>query len=225
MTQTKHTHSLHRGRTIHWLMALAGGFLGSYALLLRGGNFGNAQTGNLLEMMIDLSEWNWTDFLQRLGAMGLFMAAMVISTLLTNHTSLPMGYVALGVEGLGIGVAAAIPPEANPLVGLYPIFFAAAFQWGTFSGAEGYSCATVFSTNNLRQAVAGWTEWLAAGDEAARKKAFFFTTTIVSFLLGGLLGAVLTARLSSPACLFVLLPLAMAWGLLGRSKGHFSIQM
>jgi len=45
----------------------------------------------------------------------------------------------------------------NPVLGLYPIFFAMAFQWCSFKGIGGYNSATVFSTNNLRQFVSAVT--------------------------------------------------------------------
>ena len=35
---------------MHWLLTLVGGFMGVYAVLLHAGNFGSAQTGNVMEM-------------------------------------------------------------------------------------------------------------------------------------------------------------------------------
>ena len=39
---------------LHWNISLVGGFLGAYAILLHVGNFGSAQTGNLMEMGAEL---------------------------------------------------------------------------------------------------------------------------------------------------------------------------
>ena len=36
---------------LHWNLTLVGGFLGTYAILLHAGNFGSAQTGNVMEML------------------------------------------------------------------------------------------------------------------------------------------------------------------------------
>ena len=38
---------------MHWLLTLVGGFMGTYAVLLHAGNFGSAQTGNIMEMAAD----------------------------------------------------------------------------------------------------------------------------------------------------------------------------
>jgi uncharacterized membrane protein YoaK (UPF0700 family) len=196
---------------LHLLMTCIGGYLGAYALLLRGGNFGNAQTGNLLEMMLDIVEGGWRDLLIRLGAMGLFAVALVLSSLLQNHTAAPMAKLCIGVDGLGAVAAALIPASAHPVVALYPVFFLTAFQWGTFCGAEGYGCATIFSTNNLRQVVTGWTEWFATKDPAQRRKAMFYTATVATFLLGGLAGGFLAAGMGTVASLGIFLPLILAW--------------
>ena len=39
---------------MHWLLTLVGGFMGVYAVLLHAGNFGSAQTGNVMEMAAEL---------------------------------------------------------------------------------------------------------------------------------------------------------------------------
>ena len=44
---------------IHWNFALVGGFLGAYAILLHMGNFGSAQTGNIMEMAASLVSGEW----------------------------------------------------------------------------------------------------------------------------------------------------------------------
>ena len=40
---------------LHWNLTLVGGFLGTYAILLHAGNFGSAQTGNVMEMAAALT--------------------------------------------------------------------------------------------------------------------------------------------------------------------------
>lgn len=197
-------------RLIHLNVALVGGYMGAHTLLLRGGNFGNAQTGNLVEMMIDIPEWNWLDFALRFVGVLLFVAAMVLSVVMSRRKVLPMKPIALAVDALGMVIAALLPAEMNAVVGLYPLFFISAFQWGTFSGAEGYSCSTIFSTNNLRQCVTGWTEYFLTHEEKPRHKAVFYSQTICSFLLGALFGGALSLWYGPKGMLFGLLPVGTA---------------
>ena len=64
---------------IHWNFALVGGFLGVYAILLRMGNFGSAQTGNIMEMAASLVSGEWYDVLLRFLALPLFGGGVVVS--------------------------------------------------------------------------------------------------------------------------------------------------
>ena len=57
---------------LHWNISLVGGFLGAYAILLHVGNFGSAQTGNLMEMGAELVSMEWFNVLLRLAALVLF---------------------------------------------------------------------------------------------------------------------------------------------------------
>ena len=46
---------------LHWNLTLVGGFLGTYAILLHAGNFGSAQTGNVMEMAAALTGKNFAE--------------------------------------------------------------------------------------------------------------------------------------------------------------------
>ena len=112
---------------IHWNFALVGGFLGAYAILLHMGNFGSAQTGNIMEMAASLVSGEWYDVLLRFLALPLFGGGVVISYLLTNYTNINMRKLAIVVDAAGL-VASSLLPLQPVLVGLYPIFFCSAFH-------------------------------------------------------------------------------------------------
>lgn len=81
---------------LHWNLTLVGGFLGTYAILLHAGNFGSAQTGNVMEMAAALTGKNFAEVGIRFLAFLIFGSAIVISYLLTNFTKLDMRKPALG---------------------------------------------------------------------------------------------------------------------------------
>ena len=85
---------------IHWNFALVGGFLGAYAILLHMGNFGSAQTGNIMEMAASLVAGEWYDVLLRFLALPLFGGGVVISYLLTNYTNINMRKLAIVVDAV-----------------------------------------------------------------------------------------------------------------------------
>ena len=82
---------------LHWNISLVGGFLGAYAILLHAGNFGSAQTGNLMEMGAELVSMEWFNVLLRLAALVLFGLGVASAYLLTNFTkiNLPSGWMRL----------------------------------------------------------------------------------------------------------------------------------
>mgnify|MGYP000355729002 CR=1 FL=1 len=81
-----------------------GGFLGAYAILLHMGNFGSAQTGNIMEMAASLVSGEWYDVLLRFLALPLFGGGVVVSYILTNHTNINMRKLAIVVDAAGLVV-------------------------------------------------------------------------------------------------------------------------
>ena len=75
---------------IHWNLSFVGGVLGVYAILLHMGNFGSAQTGNLMEMADSLISGEWQDVLLRFLALPCFGAGVVAAYLLSNDTKVNM---------------------------------------------------------------------------------------------------------------------------------------
>ena len=194
-------------------MCLVGGILGVYALLLRGGNFGSAQTGNLIEMLISGLEGNFINALLRLIAMVLYGASLVAAYLLVKSYKGDVRRLCIAVEVVGIAIEGMIPLSVHPIVALYPIFFVTAFQWGVFSGAKGYVSATIFSTNNMKQMLFGWTEYVRTKDQSQKDRALFYTKTLAFFHTGVIVGYVIIQLWAAQAIWICMLPLCSALGL------------
>lgn len=179
---------------LHFTMSLVGGFLGTYAIVSRGGTFANAQTGNIMSMTEDLFGRNWIDFLVRFGALAVFALSMAVSYLMSTYTNFHMRKLCLRVDAVALLLTAFLPDKVPGILALYPIFIASSFQWGTYSGARGYGSATIFSTNNLKQSVLGWTQYIINHDPRTREKALLYTFTIVFFVIGTFLGCEAVVR-------------------------------
>ena len=74
------------------------------------------------------------------------------------------------MDAAALALASMLPLEPA-LVGIYPIFFASAFQWGVYSGADGFNSATIFMTNNFKQSVLGWLQYGLTKDKEFKRKA------------------------------------------------------
>lgn len=206
-------------RALHWLMTFVGGFLGVYAVCVYSGTFGSAQTGNLMELMREMTtEHMFGQLLPRLGAFVIFGVGIVCSYRLTNATKINMRRLVVLVDAAAILLTRALPDGLLPVVGLYPIFFCTAFQWGTYSGACGYNSSSIFITNNYKQALLAWTDYLRTKDVMFRKKAVVYTVTVLSFVAGGILAGMGVSALARNAAVLALLPLALVWVLAKQEK-------
>ena len=169
----------------HHTMAVVGGFLGVYALMTRNETFGSSETSNLIYLTIAGLGISWSSFAVRLGATLCYIAGIVFATLgpkYVKHTD--FRYVSLLTDAAACLILAHIPAGTDPVLALYPMFFATAVQWLAYTEAAGFASATIFSTYNLRQCFAGLAEYLHSRQEAQRKRFFFYGGTLICFHLG-----------------------------------------
>lgn len=195
---------------IHYNMALIGGFLGAYGVVSRG-NFPSAQTGNMISILTMAIGRKPLDFLIHVGALVIYVAAIVLCTWLPKHAKIRLPQLSLAVSSIAAVLMTMIPMNADPILSLYPLFFATAFQWCSFKGARGFTCATIFSTNNLRQFSSAAVEVWLNHDDSFLDKFRFFGGTLLSFHTGAATAIFLTLAFEEKASLFCLLPLAAAW--------------
>ena len=74
----------------HLAFCAVGGFFGCYAVLVHSGVMGNAQTMNLLELVIDLLRWQLPDMLLHLGALALYVLGTMLTVLLPHRWGVDM---------------------------------------------------------------------------------------------------------------------------------------
>lgn len=169
---------------LHHNMAVVGGFMGCYAILLRADFLGNAQTANLVFVLIAIFGGNIKEFLIRVIASLIYVASVILFTIIKNKTKLNIKYIALIIDAMAVCILSFIPETANPIIALYPIFFAMAFQWNAFAGHYGYVSSTIFSTNNLRQVSLSIGEYICDRNKKHLHKAKFFIGSLMGFHIG-----------------------------------------
>lgn len=211
-------HKLNYEAFVHYTLSFIGGFLGLYTILTRCELFGSAQTGNLLYLVWDILGHNLSDFLLRLGALFLYIFAIVLTVWLPERFGSDLKRISILIDGIVILMLGFFPKDMNPILGLYPVFFAMAFQWCSFRGACGYVSSTTFSTNNLRQFVSSITQFLMSRDKEARTKAKFFGTTLLTFHAGAGTSYLLCHFFGIPSVWFCMIPLYFSF----RFSAHIS---
>ena len=95
-------------------------------------------------------------------------------------------------------------------IAILPILFVTPVQWNAFREANGYISATIFSTNNLRQATTSLASYLIDRDEKQRDKAKFFWSTLASFHMGVALSCVSSLVLGVESIWFCFIPIMLS---------------
>lgn len=198
---------------IHFVMSFVGGILGVYSILCFSAFFGSAQTANLIYILTSLLGGDWVQLLLRVGGMALFAGAIGLTVCLQKRHPVELRLASVLIDALAVGVLSLLPEGTNPVLGMYPLFFATAFQWNCYSGAKGFAASSIFSTNNLRQFVSACTEVLLYRNQPQKAKAKFFGGTLLSFHLGVAGGFLAWLSWGMQAALLALLPLGVSLAL------------
>lgn len=198
----------HAQQRLHFTMSFIGGFLAVYAVLCFAGLLGSAQTSNLILLTTDLLSANWPDLLLRIGGAVLYMCAIALTVWLPRKCRTDLRRISVVLDMAAALVVGLFPEGIPPVLGLYPLFFAMAFQWNSFTGADGFVSSTIFSTNNFRQFSMALAETLSGRSQLP--KAAFFGKTLLSFHSGVAVSYLLWQLLGNRSAWMCLLPCALA---------------
>lgn len=202
---------------IFYIIAFIGGAMGGFATL-RTGVLGSAQTSNLVELAIAIVGCDLYHIALRVVAMILYAFGVAIPHVINKCTDFNSKTAAVIIDILGIIILGFMPEHLNAVVALWPIFFIMSFQWNSFPGARGYVSASIFSTNNFRQAVIGLTDYTVCRDRKGLDRLLFFTGTLVSFHLGVMLCCILIKSFGFRAVWFFVIPALAALPLIRKEQ-------
>ena len=197
---------------LQYLIAFTGGYLGVYPVLFVAKSFASAQTANIVNMMVNLSDLDFFKVLLRVLGLLVFVSAVVLATYLPKHAkNIDIRKLAILVDALDAVVLILLPEETQPLLAVLPNYFAMALQWSCFPGAYGFVCATIFQTNNTKMVASAWTEVYLNHDDSYRLKLEFYGLNLLSYSAGVLSCSILAHITGRYASLFVFIPLSAAW--------------
>lgn len=172
-------------RRLHLNMTLIGGFMVGYGVINRHDILGSAQTGNMVSLAMDAVGHIDEQWIFRIMALVIYIASVSLTVIISHKISkMNLKRLSILIDGAALLLIGFYPAEMNPFVALFPIFFATAFQWCSFKGADGFASSSIFCTNNLRQCVTGFTEYLCSKDEQSLHRGIYFGKVLISFYGG-----------------------------------------
>ena len=96
------------------------------------------------------------------------------------------------VSTIGITLTGLLCFTGNSLLIVMPLFFTAPVQWNAFKTAGKNSSSTIFSSNNVRQAVIFLTKYIMDRDKKDLRNARFYWATLLCFHIGAAAGVILS---------------------------------
>ena len=145
---------------------------------------GNAQTVNLIELLMDFLRADGHGILLHTGALVIYILGTMLTVLLPHWFGGDTHLVSPFITAAAAVTVSFLPPDLTAVIALYPIFFAMSFQWSSYAGARGFYSSTIFSTNNTKQTSLALAGYLCDRDRAHLRKMWFFLATLGCFHVG-----------------------------------------
>lgn len=203
----------------YYSMTIIGGILGGYAVAEFQGMFASAQTANLIALVELLVGKNLSDALFRVGSLFVFALGIVLSEYIRLRTNWDLEKIAVWIDMIvALWLAFGILPK-NTVASLYPIWFAAAFQWNVFEGTEGYKSSCIFSTNNVKQMLLSGVRYICSKEEKEKARMLHFGKVLLCFHIGVLAVFLCYSLVGRMTILLLLFPgLETCWCMCGESE-------
>lgn len=190
---------------IFYTAVLIGGFGGGYAML-RCSMFASSQTMNFITMLLNILGNSFEDILVRIAIVILYGLAIALTVLIPRYTKLDLKIVSVYINIIAAAIMACAPADYAGVPVLLPMFFAMAFQWGSYKGAMGYVSTCIFSTNNFRMTVEGGVNYLCTKDKKYIKQFAFYLGTLVMFFVGIILCYICVRTMGFRSIALVIVP-------------------
>ncbi len=190
------------------LLTLVGGYLDTYTYISRGGVFANAQTGNIVLMGLKLTECEFGAAVHYLIPIISFvvgvLAVELIKSKFNDDPKVHWHQITLLLEMFIIAVVGFIPESHNNIANVL-VSLTCAMQVEGFRRLNGNAYATTMCTGNLRSGSESLFAYLKSRDVSQRKKAREYFSIICIFIVGAVIGAVLTGFIGIKAVLICLI--------------------
>ena len=185
------------------MFAIIGGFLEAFTFVLHGGVFCNAQTGNVVMLVIRMVEGDFSSGLRYLYSIIAYIIGIIISTVIPHYLKKFNFSMAVTIlEILVFTAIAFIPPSASDWFTYVTVAFVCSVQYNTFTKLNGVPLATTFCTNNIRQVVIHFYNGITQKSREEYFKSATYIFIIIFFAAGAAIGA-FTANAIGNYCILI----------------------
>lgn len=185
------------------LLAIVGGFLDAYTYILRGKVFANAQTGNIVLLGIDIAEGNFRKALYYLIPITAFMLGIIVAEYIKakfkNFNTIHWRQIIVGLEIIMLFLVGFLPLQKMDTLANSTISCVCAMQVCSFKNFRGIAIATTMCTGNLRSATEQLYAFVTKKNKEAAIKSARYYLIILFFIVGAVIGAIVSNLLGQRA--------------------------
>lgn len=216
----KKSYQFFEGLRIAMLTTFISGFLNAYTYNNQGGVFAGAQTGNIINMVIDLTRGKIVEALFYLFPIFSFILGQFLAYFgrkwLNNDKKWPITAVKLMACLLFLAVML-IPFSLNYLVIVLLAVFAS-IQLDAFPKVRGIIYANVMMTGNLKHASSFWIRGFIEKDDEVKRTSYCTMIALTCFMLGVAVSSIISVYFLEYSLYFLAIPMLILYYFLEHRK-------
>lgn len=169
-------------------LTFIGGFLDAYCVILRGGVFASAQTGNIVFIGLDVATNQWSQLPEKISPIIAFAIGVVIVQVAKRHFNTTRLNVwrlwLLGIQIIALIFVGFLPTSVPNMFVTTILAMSMAIQYASYATVNGYPYANAFTTGNYKKLVENTYLYLATKQKKYQQKAQYFGLIVGSFFIG-----------------------------------------
>lgn len=196
---------------IGMILAIVGGFLDAYTYISRGKVFANAQTGNIVLLGVNFAEGEFKEAAFYLLPILAFFVGIIGAEMIKKrhkyNENIHWRQIVIIIEIVTLLIVGFIPSGRFDMLSNILISFVCSLQVESFRKVNGNAYATTMCTGNLRSATEHLYNYKQTKDKQILKNSLQYYGIILFFIIGALIGSLLTHLFTVKAVLFSLIGL------------------
>ncbi|WP_051532608.1 YoaK family protein [Fusobacterium perfoetens] len=196
------------------ILAIVGGYLDAYTYVCRGKVFANAQTGNIVLFGIKLVEKQWGSALEYFTPIMAFVVGILLSEFFRkkyNKEFLHWRQSILLLEMAILIMVSFMPMGDLDILVNVLISFVCSLQVEAFRKFRGKAYASTMCTGNLRSASEALYKSMIGKNKEDFRSSMNYFGIITFFIIGGMIGAILTKKYLEKSVLFSVIGLMIVF--------------
>lgn len=169
-------------------LTFIGGFLDAYCVILRGGVFASAQTGNIVFIGVDIATNQWSQLPEKIMPIIAFGIGVIIVQLARRHFNTARLNIwrlwLLALQIIVLIIVGFLSTAVTNMIVTTMLSMSMATQLASYSTVNGYPYANTFTTGNYRKLVENCYLFIATKEKKYQQKAKYFGLIVGSFFIG-----------------------------------------